>query len=1360
MLEWLRIGWIEWIWWFWGIKPNSQLKQKSPETQQYMTPIETTSTPRIDAIWQQNMMSSATGGRIWGFADTSTMLDRQIEDQKKKFITPKLDFMKWFSWMDGITRPAINPTITTDKFAKWFWEEFRAEPEKFQDSFMQNLLWKQTELWQQANKLVADKFQTQQIKWKAKIESNKKESELVKKLMSWEMQDRESVTQEYPEFADKIDTYMELSNNLGSIKNIKEFEKKYPDVSKKVWYDNNKRTFDKWTTIFDVEAVTDSPLTQLEQEQAIQAKEAWYEMEDIQKEIAKQRTKIGIMEKAIWKKSEWLINDIWDSLGLTDVEQIKGTKEYYDELKNLYERETKSPYIEPLMKSRSMLELTDKQKEIVKDEPQMEWILRFWNIIRQWLAFWVNLWPAVINLAIFASEFVKNPKWTILQFKQIPDVLSNYVNESLDNIDQKAAEWWAMWALEWVLEVIDDTQMFLAENPDIIIAPEAMLNKGWVVKALTKLGIDNVWEIANKIKIPVSEWEVAKTITKLDANTLNLIDKSIKPTVAWKQSAADLVKFQENVVKSVDNIIQNKDNLKFTDELWQTIEWKTPESLQQFSEAIWQTKDSIFQQYNSLAKEAWKTVDVPLDNIVKELDWIINNQLLDISAPWLRKYAENMKKTVAKINKLWVEQSQQLLQQLNAKLKAFYKNPNPNDIWKNMVDVLISNNLRQWLDDSILKALWDNQYGNLKSKYWELVSIEKEVAKRALIEARRNNKSLLDFTDIFSAWDVIWWLAWWQFWLVAKWLIQKGIKEYFKFLDNPNTNIKKLFKKVEEWKIDIESLRKTKNLEKVEANLEKAKEVKLEKPKEPWLSNLGKTKPKTMNESIPQNKVILKAPEEPLIAEARKYKSAEEFIDSKLQKQEYRSAHQLKLWDSITADSIDIGKLKEQIRARRWYLSNDTIKWLKKLEKLQGNPEKEITIYRASPKKWLNDGDWVTIDRVYANDIKNQNWWKVYSYAAKVWDLRFPIDTDTLPSLAMESTFSFSPETSKLKKIREEANKKWLSNLWETKNKPAVKLQDNYNIEIKNWKLEQFDWTPVEKIWELLSDKKIANDYNNIVKTLKKYSNNWDNTSYKEIVNFIESDSFKKIQLFQIEKLKKKYWDKITLYRGTKNKNETAKLLSFTEDINVAKKFAKELDWEVIKKSFNIEDISYHPSVYNFWKLGEKEVIVFNNKWLSNLWKTDFNKPATTGLPKSVELSYNKSNNPNKIDITIYKGVWVKDKINTPWAWTNYSFYSNDINRAKSYTPDNNIIEKNIILDKKDVKIIDSNWINWYSKVDNNGNIIEWMERIWKNNYVNYNNDLAKKEWYKAVIYQWINDNWPHWRPSKLPKSADDIVLL
>ena len=1098
MLEWLKIGWIMGIWWFWGIKPNSQLTPKSPETQQYATPIETTSTPRIDAIWQPKMMTSATGWRIWGFADTSTMLDRQIEDQKKKFIIPKLDFMKWFGWMDGITRPAINPAITTDEFAKWFGEEFRAEPEKFQDSFVQNLLWKQTELWQQANKLVADKFQAQQLEWKAKIESNKKESELVKKLMSWEIQDRELVAQEYPEFADKIDTYMDLSNNLGSIKNIKEFEKKYPDVSKKVWYDNNKKSFDKWTTIFDIEAVADSPLTQLEQEQAIQAKEAWYEMEDIQKEIAKQRTKIDIMEKAVWKKADWLINDIWDNLGLTDVEQIRGTKEYYDELKNLYERETKSPYIEPWMKSRSMLELTDKQKEIVKDEPQMEWILRFWNIMRQWLIFWLNLFPAAINLAIFASEFVQNPKWTVWQFKQIPDVLSNYINDSLDNIDQKAAEWRAVGALEWILEVIDDTQMFLAENPDIILAPEAMLTKGSAVKALTKLGIDNVWEIVNKIKIPVSEWEIAKTITKLDSNTLNLIDKSIKPTVAWKQSAADLAKFQENVVKSVDSIIQNKDNLKFTDELWQTIEWKTPESLQQFSEAIWQTKNSIFQQYNSLAKKAWKTVDVPLDNIVKELDGIINNQLLDISAPWLRKYAESMKKTVAKINKLWVEQSQQLLQQLNAKLKAFYRNPNPNDIWKNMVDVLISNNLRQWLDDSILKALWDNQYSNLKSKYGELVSIEKEVAKRALIEARRNNKSLLDFTDIFSAWDIIGWLAWWQFGFVAKWLIQKGIKEYFKFLDNPNNNIKKLFKKVEEWKIDVESLRKTKNIEKAETTLEKAKEVKLEKQKEPWLSNLGKTKWKTMDASIPEQRVMVKAPEDPLIVEARKYKSADEMGKQRqldfIQKNNPMT-DDIHVW---IRKLDDIKTFQETLNDPESFVYPDFTR--KMAEK--SIQEWKITIYSSKPLD-KNTAQFVTPSKMHAQDYAGNQ--KIYSKQVDLDDVAW-INSD-------EGQLVWKPKNIKapewlwnLGKIKNTIDDTKQYYHWTNSSFDKFELKDTWNPQYQNYK-----WINItdnkNSAWLFAKNRTSKFGWKETILNVKpkKWLNIWEEWDFASIIKDLKS---------------------------------------------------------------------------------------------------------------------------------------------------------------------------------------------------------------------------------------------------------------
>ena len=152
-------------------------------------------------------------------------------------------------------------------------------------------------------------------------------------------------------------------------------------------------------------------------------------------------------------------------------------------------------------------------------------------------------------------------------------------------------------------------------------------------------------------------------------------------------------------------------------------------------------------------------------------------------------------------------------------------------------------------------------------------------------------------------------------------------------------------------------------------------------------------------------------------------------------KQEYRSAHQPSLSDSITADKIDIPKLKEEIRVRNGYLNNYDLSDLKKLEKLQNNPEADITIYRASPKNELNDGDWVTTDKIYANDIKRQNGGKVYSYNVKVKDLRFPKDSETLPYVSMASTFTYSPKTSQLTDIWNKANKEI-----KLKAKPEIKL--------------------------------------------------------------------------------------------------------------------------------------------------------------------------------------------------------------------------------------------------------------------------------------------------------------------------------
>jgi len=63
------------------------------------------------------------------------------------------------------------------------------------------------------------------------------------------------------------------------------------------------------------------------------------------------------------------------------------------------------------------------------------------------------------------------------------------------------------------------------------------------------------------------------------------------------------------------------------------------------------------------------------------------------------------------------------------------------------VDMLAANNLRRALDT----AVENSGYMELRRDYGALREIEKEVSNRALVDARKNTKGLLDFTDIYTA---------------------------------------------------------------------------------------------------------------------------------------------------------------------------------------------------------------------------------------------------------------------------------------------------------------------------------------------------------------------------------------------------------------------------------------------------------------------------------------------------------------------------------------------------------------------------------------------------------------------------------
>lgn len=80
--------------------------------------------------------------------------------------------------------------------------------------------------------------------------------------------------------------------------------------------------------------------------------------------------------------------------------------------------------------------------------------------------------------------------------------------------------------------------------------------------------------------------------------------------------------------------------------------------------------------------------------------------------------------------------------------------------------------------------------------------------------------------------------------------------------------------------------------------------------------------------------------------------------------------------------------------------------------KMRGKPNLEVTVYRASPKNELNNGDWITLSKEYAKQEARDNT-KVYSFKVKAKDIQFAGDD--------LNEFGYYP-SEKIKKIKSPFN--------------------------------------------------------------------------------------------------------------------------------------------------------------------------------------------------------------------------------------------------------------------------------------------------------------------------------------------------
>ncbi len=305
--------------------------------------------------------------------------------------------------------------------------------------------------------------------------------------------------------------------------------------------------------------------------------------------------------------------------------------------------------------------------------------------------------------------------------------------------------------------------------------------------------------------IEVAE-DVAKTVADLtrksEAQINNTIIKKYKkgvtPLLHGKTTLGTAARYDKNIITAAKTIEENKPKLQFTDELGDVVkEGKTPVTLNELAQSLEQTKKSIFSQYDELATKAGdKGLEIKLDGIADQLDEFIANKALQLTSPKTITYAEALKERLEGIGKLDAKTAQEAIQNYNKSLEAYYRNPSYDAASQATLDAMIVNKMRETLDKGIT-GLTGEQYQTLKNKYASLKSIERDVLKANLKEARKSSKGLIDYTDIFSAGEAVAGIMSLNPALFAKGAAQKGIATYYKYLNSKNKAIRDMFRAVE-----------------------------------------------------------------------------------------------------------------------------------------------------------------------------------------------------------------------------------------------------------------------------------------------------------------------------------------------------------------------------------------------------------------------------------------------------------------------------------------------------------------------------------------------------------------------------------
>ena len=280
---------------------------------------------------------------------------------------------------------------------------------------------------------------------------------------------------------------------------------------------------------------------------------------------------------------------------------------------------------------------------------------------------------------------------------------------------------------------------------------------------------------------------IAKPFQSIETRTTqainDAIDKGLKPSV--KGNAVKKEVFRTKATQAFHVINEYKPTLAREGE--EAIQ-RNPETRAEMLDAVSQAKKQVFHEYDNLARESNDAgAKFNPSSIESRLDAISNDKAYN---PEIRNYAQTVKAEISELRGENMSVVQARIQDLNSSLAGYFENRVPKA--KAQIDASTAALMRDQTDKQI-NSLTGGHWQDIRNKYGALSTIERDLERQVAVEARKAQKGLLDFTDIFTGGDLLAGVVTQNPALIAKGAAGKGVKEIYKYLNDPNRYIKNAF---------------------------------------------------------------------------------------------------------------------------------------------------------------------------------------------------------------------------------------------------------------------------------------------------------------------------------------------------------------------------------------------------------------------------------------------------------------------------------------------------------------------------------------------------------------------------------------